>query len=209
LEEAGNLWSTLPKKFITYPEVLAKAGYSIGFTGKAWSPGRLSAGGRDANPAGMEFQKRKLKPSFKWMRNTDYAANFDDFLGQVKEDQPFCFWLGTSEPHRGYELGSGKRTGKDPSKVIVPGIFPTIQSFGMISSIIMLKLNTLIKWSPGPSAHLIGLVNLTIPSSWSPVIMACPFQELKRVFTMLALMFPLPSVGLKGFENPDGFLMHW
>ena len=58
------------------------------------------------------------------MRNTDYAANFDDFLGQVKEDQPFCFWLGTSEPHRGYELGAGKRTGKDPSKVIVPGIFP-------------------------------------------------------------------------------------
>ena len=124
LEEAGNLWSTLPKKFITYPEVLAKAGYSVGFTGKAWSPGRLSAGGRDSNPAGMEFQKRKLKPSFKWMRNTDYAANFDDFLGQVKEDQPFCFWLGTSEPHRGYELGAGKRTGKDPSKVIVPGIFP-------------------------------------------------------------------------------------
>ena len=124
LEEAGNLWSTLPKKFITYPEVLAEAGYSVGFTGKAWSPGRLSAGGRDANPAGMEFQERKLKPSFKWMRNTDYAANFDDFLGQVKEDQPFCFWLGTSEPHRGYELGAGKRTGKDLSKVIVPGIFP-------------------------------------------------------------------------------------
>ena len=45
------------------------------------------------------------------MRNTDYAANFDDFLGQLKKDQPFCFWLGTSEPHRGYELGSGKRTG--------------------------------------------------------------------------------------------------
>ena len=58
------------------------------------------------------------------MRNTDYAANFDDFLGRVKEDQPFCFWLGTSEPHQGYELGAGKRAIKDPSKVIVPGIFP-------------------------------------------------------------------------------------
>ena len=61
LEEAGNLWSTLPKKFITYPEVLAEAGYSVGFTGKAWSPGRLSAGGRDSNPAGMEFQNRKIR----------------------------------------------------------------------------------------------------------------------------------------------------
>ncbi|MCP4849450.1 MAG: sulfatase [Verrucomicrobiaceae bacterium] len=124
LEEAGNIHSTLPKKFVTYTEVLQKAGYSVGFTGKGWSPGRLSVGGRDANPAGREFNKRKLKPPFRGMRNTDYAANFDDFLAQVKEDQPFCFWLGTSEPHRGFEAGAGKRTGKDPAKVIVPEIFP-------------------------------------------------------------------------------------
>ena len=31
---------------------------------------------------------------------------------------------GTSEPHRAYELGAGKRTGKDPGKVIVPPLFP-------------------------------------------------------------------------------------
>ena len=61
LEEAGNLWSTLPKKFITYPGGLGRVGYSVGFTGKAWSPGRLSAGGRTSNPAGMEFQKKKAK----------------------------------------------------------------------------------------------------------------------------------------------------
>ena len=124
LEEAGNIHSTLPKKFITYTEVLAKAGYSVGYTGKGWSPGRLAAGGRDSNPAGQEFGKRRLNPPFRGMRNTDYAANFDDFLAQVAKGQPFCFWLGTSEPHRGYELGAGKRTGKDPSKVIVPKIFP-------------------------------------------------------------------------------------
>ena len=124
LEEAGNIHSTLPKKFITYTEVLAEAGYAVGFTGKGWSPGRLSAGGRDSNPAGEEFQKHRLKPSFRAMRNTDYAANFDDFLGEVKKNQPFCFWLGTSEPHRAFELGAGKRTGKDPAKVIVPKIFP-------------------------------------------------------------------------------------
>ena len=124
LEEAGNIHSTLPRKFITYTEVLAKAGYAVGYTGKGWSPGRLAAGGRDTNPAGMEFQKRRLKPPFRAMRNTDYGANFDDFLGELKKDQPFCFWLGTSEPHRGYELGAGKSTGKDPSKVVVPRIFP-------------------------------------------------------------------------------------
>ena len=58
------------------------------------------------------------------MRNTDYAGNFATFLAQSPKEKPFCFWLGTSEPHRGFESGAGKRTGKDPSRVIVPPIFP-------------------------------------------------------------------------------------
>ena len=124
LEEAGNIHSTLPKKFLTYAELLKESGYATGFTGKGWSPGRLAAGGRDANPAGQEFKKKMRKPPFRSMSNKDYASNFEDFLGEVKKDQPFCFWLGTSEPHRAYELGAGKRIGKDPGKVIVPPIFP-------------------------------------------------------------------------------------
>ncbi len=124
LEEAGNIHSTLPAKFATYTGLLEEAGYAVGYTGKGWSPGRLEPGGRKSNPAGKPFNRRRLKPPFKGMRNTDYAGNFQDFLNQVPKDQPFCFWLGTSEPHRGYELGAGKRTGKDPSKVIVPPIFP-------------------------------------------------------------------------------------
>ena len=106
LEEAGNIHSTLPAKFTTYTELLKDAGYAIGFTGKGWSPGRLEPGGRKANPAGAEFNRRKLKPPFRGMTNKDYAANFDDFLAQVGKDQPFCFWLGTHEPHRGYEEGA-------------------------------------------------------------------------------------------------------
>src|SRR5262249_6724203 len=34
LEESGNLWSTLDKKFVTYPDLLEKAGYVVGLTGK-------------------------------------------------------------------------------------------------------------------------------------------------------------------------------
>jgi N-sulfoglucosamine sulfohydrolase len=124
LEEAGNIHSTLPAKFTTYTELLRDAGYAVGFTGKGWSPGRLEPGGRTINPAGAEFNNRKLKPSFKGTTNKDYAANFDDFLAEVSQDQPFCFWLGTHEPHRGFDKGAGQRTGKDPSKVIVPSIFP-------------------------------------------------------------------------------------
>jgi len=124
LEEAGNIHSTLPAKFNTYTELLQEAGYAIGFTGKGWSPGRLEPGGRTANPAGAEFNRRRVRPPFRGITDRDYAGNFDEFLGQVSEDQPFCFWLGTFEPHRGYEEGAGRRTGKDPSKVNVPPIFP-------------------------------------------------------------------------------------
>ncbi len=124
LEEAGNIHSTLPAKFATYTELLEESGYAVGFTGKGWSPGRLEAGGRKENPAGKAYQARVAKPPFRNIRNTDYAANFADFLKDVKSDQPFCFWLGTSEPHRGYELGAGAKKGKDVARVVVPEIFP-------------------------------------------------------------------------------------
>lgn len=124
LEEAGNIHSTLPAKFVTYTELLQNAGYAVGYTGKGWSPGRLEPGGRRANPAGQEFNQRRLNPPFNAMRSTDYAGNFRNFIQQVSDNQPFCFWLGTSEPHRGYESGAGKKTGKDPAQVIVPPIFP-------------------------------------------------------------------------------------
>ena len=124
LEEAGNIHSTLPAKFATYTELLAEAGYSVGYTGKGWSPGRLEPGGRKADPTGQQFNQERLKPPFTGIRATDYAGNFQDFLKQVPENQPFCFWLGTSEPHRGYQQGAGKLTGKDPAKAVVPPIFP-------------------------------------------------------------------------------------
>jgi N-sulfoglucosamine sulfohydrolase len=75
LEEAGNIHSTLPAKFATYTEELQKSGYQLGYTGKAWSPGRLEAGGRSENPAGPAFDRKKLKPPYHGIRNTDYAGN--------------------------------------------------------------------------------------------------------------------------------------
>lgn len=124
LEEAGNIHSTLPKKFATYTEMLEEAGYVIGFTGKGWGPGRLEPGGRSRNPAGPEFAKYKQRPPMRGMSNKDYARNFEDFLSQRPKGKPFCFWLGTHEPHRGYRKGSGVAAGKDLHKVIVPPYFP-------------------------------------------------------------------------------------
>ena len=55
LEEAGNIHSTLPAKFPTCTELLAKAGYTVTYTGKEWGPGRLDPGARKSNPAGQAF----------------------------------------------------------------------------------------------------------------------------------------------------------
>jgi uncharacterized sulfatase len=124
LEEAGNIHSTLPAKFATYSELLQEAGFNIGYTGKGWSPGRLEPGGRTKNPAGPEYVGRKLTRRIAGISEKDYAANFEDFLAGHPKDKPFCFWLGTHEPHRGYKLGAGIASGKDPAKVVVPSFFP-------------------------------------------------------------------------------------
>ncbi len=124
LEEAGNIHSTLPSKFATYTELLEESGYAIGYTGKGWSPGRLEPGGRTRNPAGDPFLGRTIKSPARGISNRDYAGNFSDFMAQLPDGKPFCFWLGTHEPHRGFAAGSGAASGKDPAKVIVPAYLP-------------------------------------------------------------------------------------
>lgn len=134
LEEAGNIHSTLPAKFATYVGELEKAGYATGHTGKGWSPGRLEVGGRSVNPAGPAFNtfhygRRPLlaQPPKPGMSTRAYARNFEHFLATRDDGKPFCFWLGTHEPHRGFKKGSGLAAGKDPSKVIVPKSLPDHQ----------------------------------------------------------------------------------
>jgi arylsulfatase A-like enzyme len=89
-----------------YPNLLEKAGYVVGFTGKGWGPGNFQAGGRTRNPAG---------PGFK---------DFKAFLKTVPAGQPFCFWFGSHDPHRPYEKGSGVAAGMNPRDVIVPPYLP-------------------------------------------------------------------------------------
>jgi len=124
LEQAGNIHSTLPAKFDTYTALLEQAGYATGFTGKGWGPGRLEPGGRSVNPAGPEHNAMKLKSRTLAVSDKDYAGNFEAFLTKLPKQQPFCFWLGTHEPHRGYKKGSGAAAGRDPGKVIVPPSLP-------------------------------------------------------------------------------------
>ena len=106
LEQGANLWSTLPAKFASYPSLLKAAGYATGSSRKAWGPGQLAPGGRTEDPAGPRF------PTL--------AA----FLKARPKGQPFCFWWGSSDPHRPYDPGSGAAAGVDPARVAVPGCLP-------------------------------------------------------------------------------------
>ena len=106
LEEGANLWSVLPAKFRCYPDLLEAQGYAVGLTGKGWGPGSLEGTGRKRNPAGPAFR------------------NFDQFLNSVPKGTPFCYWYGSVDPHRPYDLGSGAKAGLKLDQVVVPPFLP-------------------------------------------------------------------------------------
>jgi uncharacterized sulfatase len=106
LEEGANLWSTLPAKFDVYPDLLESAGYHVGYTRKGWGPGYNEPGGRTRNPAGPRYK------------------NFTEFLNARPQDRPFCFWFGSTDPHRPYKRRSGVESGMNLRDVEVPACFP-------------------------------------------------------------------------------------
>jgi arylsulfatase A-like enzyme len=108
LEEAANHWPAFPAKFKTYAEVLGEDGYHVGFTGKGWAPGHAGQiDGKNRQLCGPGYHQQKTTPPASGISSTDYAANFEDFLGDRGAGEPFCFWYGGYEPHRRYEYKSG------------------------------------------------------------------------------------------------------
>lgn len=106
LEGGGNLWSTLPVKFDVYPDLLEEAGYHVGYTRKGWGPGRDEPGGRKRNPAGPRYR------------------DFGEFMDACPMGKPFCFWFGSTDPHRGYIWQTGIKSGMELKDVKVPACFP-------------------------------------------------------------------------------------
>ncbi|SMP43775.1 Arylsulfatase A [Neorhodopirellula lusitana] len=110
LDQAANHQPVWPEKFLSFVESLGDHGYFTGFTGKGWNPGvhpknRLLTG-REYN----EIRVDSVPAS--GIHSYDYADNFGEFLADREDDQPFFFWFGCKEPHRGYEYGSGVKNGK-------------------------------------------------------------------------------------------------
>ncbi|MBN2031184.1 sulfatase [bacterium] len=106
LGPGASLWSTLDPTMPVYPLLLQQAGYHVGSWRKSWGPGGELTGWEDY-PAG--------KP---------YSEGFSEFLSARPKDAPFCFWLGSSDPHRPYVLNSGADSGIDLDQIRLSGYFP-------------------------------------------------------------------------------------
>lgn len=109
LEQGANLYSTLDTKYSNFMVILENAGYKIGHYRKAWGPGNYRAGGYDTHPCGPSLE-------------------FPEFMKERNADQPFCFWFGTSDPHRPYPAGYGN---VDFEKVKIPEFLPDVDSVKM------------------------------------------------------------------------------
>jgi arylsulfatase A-like enzyme len=105
LGPGANLHSTLDPSFPVYPLLLQDAGYHVGHWRKSYGPGKSD--GWDEHPAGKE-----------------YESGFEEFLAARPADAPFCFWLGSDDPHRPYDEGSGVASGIDPAGIKLFGCFP-------------------------------------------------------------------------------------
>ncbi|MDP6447706.1 MAG: sulfatase, partial [Pirellulaceae bacterium] len=120
LEHAGTHASYFDQRFATFPDQLTRGGYYVGYTGKGWGPGNWRKLGRQTNPAGPVFQPASQDDK----RMGRYAGAFANFLRQRPADKPFCFWFGSSDPHRGYAKASGLQKGKRLADAEVPAFLP-------------------------------------------------------------------------------------
>jgi len=105
LGPGANLWSTLDPTTLVYPLMLAEAGYHTGSYRKSWGPGKLDDW--EDHPAGKRYQE-----------------GFEEFLAERPENRPFCFWLGTSDPHYPYKKDSGAKSGMDLNAIKLFECFP-------------------------------------------------------------------------------------
>ncbi|MFY0651011.1 MAG: sulfatase [Cyclobacteriaceae bacterium] len=126
VKEAGVLFGSIPKDLKIYPHLLSDAGYHVGYTGKGWLPGNYRDLGLEKDPIGKEYNEVREGHIAKGIDRRDYSKNFDTFLNDRNKDQPFCFWFGSTEPHRIYEDGAGLMTGKRIEDVKVPTFWPDV-----------------------------------------------------------------------------------
>jgi arylsulfatase A-like enzyme len=131
LEEAANHWPLFPQKFKTYAESLSENGYYVGYTAKGWGPGIPGEiDGKKRQLTGIPFNEHTQEAPAKYINPNDYSSNFKSFLESRPDETPFCFWYGSTEPHRAYEFNAGIKYGEKAIEQIkeVPPFWPQADS---------------------------------------------------------------------------------
>jgi len=135
-EQSGQHASSWMKKYIPFPDLLKANGYFTGSTGKGVAPFQYARDERDSlwrseDAAGKKFNEiiyQTDSPADErpagGIGRINYFANFKNFISKKANDQPFYFWYGANEPHRGFEKDSWKRNGKKLEDVEVPSFLP-------------------------------------------------------------------------------------
>ena len=138
----GAVWD---ESIPSWPLLLKKDGYHIGFTWKVWSPGTPSdapyggrenayaKGGRSYNGFSQSVtrmvSKGKSLEEAKKEMGQQVRRNFQDMLAARKEGQPFAYWFGPTNVHRKWIKGSGKDLWKidpDSLKGKMPPFLPDV-----------------------------------------------------------------------------------
>ncbi|NQU44177.1 sulfatase, partial [bacterium] len=127
-EEGAFIQAWIPEKFPVFPDILKKAGYHVGRTGKGWGPGVYPEGAHGPGCAGAIYNDIMVKDPQEKMNPLDYPANFEKFLEDRAEGQPFYFWVGTTEPHGPYAPDNHQKLeqkyGVTLDDIAVPGFLP-------------------------------------------------------------------------------------
>jgi len=127
IEQAGLLHSSIPPDLPLFTHLLDDNGYHVGYTGKGWNPGDPHYLGLKRDPFIKEYNDILEGRRDAEVSPINYSANFDEFLKERKDEEPFFFWFGAREPHRGYTFGIGENeAGLDPEKVKVPTFWPDV-----------------------------------------------------------------------------------
>ena len=138
----------------TWPLLLQKSGYHLGYTYKVWSPGNprdAGIGGHANKYGGGRFngfsqyvsgrsgkvasaQKIDKEHAIKITKQELYSEardNFSSFLDKRKDGKPFAYWFGPTNVHRKWIKGSGKELwGIDPDQLKdkMPAFLPDVHA---------------------------------------------------------------------------------
>lgn len=130
LEHGAYIQAWLPKKFPLFQNLLSEHGYHTGIVGKGWGPGVDAPEGYPVAEVAYQDKRNaiRIKNPGKYMSPYDYAANFEVFMEEREEEQPFFCWVGVTEPHGPWAKGNYKKLeeeyGVTLDEVSVPGMIP-------------------------------------------------------------------------------------